>query len=97
MKLSSYQRKQLADKVTDVYVNQIGVKIGYFITPREREKLTVFAMRLFNLRGEKYSVDYVRSLYFRQMRNCNVIVCLCASLICRDILDCDFEFVPLLD
>lgn len=92
MKLSSYQRKQLADKVVEYYANKIGVEVGYFITPREREKLSVFAMRLLPLRGENFSVDYVRSLYLRQLKNCGLMVCFCATLICRDILDCDIIF-----
>ena len=89
MKLSSYQRKQLADKVTNFYANKIGVEVGYFMTPPERKKLSVFAMRLLKLRGNTFSVDYVRALYCRQMKNCNAMVCLCATLICRDILNSD--------
>lgn len=92
MKITDYQRKKLADKVTDFYAKKIGVEVGFFITPREKEKLSIFAMCLFNLRGNKFSVDYVRTLYFQQMKNCNVMVCLCATLICRDILDCDIAF-----
>lgn len=89
MKLSSYQSKQVADKVTNYYAEKIGGEVGFFITPREREKLSAFALRLLALRGEKYSVDYVRALYFKQMKKSNVMVCLCATLICRDILNCD--------
>jgi|GEM_PF-2267860 len=89
MKLTSYQRKQVADKVVEHYANKIGVEVGYFITPSEREKLSMFAVRLLNLRGENYSVEHVRSLFWRKIKTCNTMICLCASLICHDVLDCE--------
>ena len=89
MKLTNYQRKELADKVTEFYAKKIGGEVGYFITPNERKNLSAFAMRLINLRDNTFSVDYVRAVYLRQMKNSNAMMCLCANLICRDILNCD--------
>jgi len=89
MKLTSYQRKKIADKVVEHYADKIGVEIGFFITPSEREKLSMFAMRLLELRGNKFSVEHVRNLFWRKVKTCNAVICLCASLICRDVLDCD--------
>ena len=91
MKMTKLQEKEVAEKVSDFYAKKIGVEVGFFITPAERKKLSVFAMHLLNLRGEKNSVEYVRALYFRTVKSFNMMVNLCATLICRDILQLEIN------
>lgn len=96
MKLSGYQKKQLADEIANVYTNFVGVEYGYFITPRERERLSNFALCLLPLLNTKQiSVDYIKHCYKRTLKNfSDAVLCFVASLIVQDVLNIDFELVP---
>ena len=96
MKLSSYQRKQLADEITKVYANFVGIEYGYFLTPRERDRLVAFTLRILQLLNcREISTDNIKQCYKRTLKNfSDVALCFCASLIVHDVLNIDFEFVP---
>ena len=92
MKVTSYQRHKVAEKVAKFYADVVGV-CGYFVTPREREKLTEFAERMLKLKGKTYTADYIYLSYTRTLKDpSDVALTFCASLIVHDVLGIDKFF-----